>query len=115
MARGYKTGGRKPGSKNKRTADLEAATAETIEKIEAALGEAFAGDAHTLLVATYKDKSLPLETRIDAAKAAIRFEKPALSNVEAKNEHVHRYVARLPEKAKTTEQWQQQHPQPTIQ
>src|SRR5690348_10261439 len=79
MARGRKTGGRKPGSKNRRTKDLEAATAETVSKIEEALGDPFDGDAHALLVALYKDKTRPVELRLEAAKAAIRFEKPALA------------------------------------
>ena len=35
--------------------------------------------------------------------------------VDSSTEVVHRYVARLPEKSKSTEQWQQKHTAPTIQ
>jgi hypothetical protein len=38
----------------------------------------FKGDAHAFLMMVYKDPSLPLALRLDAAKAAIPFEKPAL-------------------------------------
>lgn len=109
MARGFKTGGRKPGSKNHRTQELQAATMNAAVQIAEALGAAFDGDAHALLMAIYKDLSQPIELRIDAAKAAIRFEKPVLASLEARSEIVHRYVARLPEKAKSTETWQQEH------
>jgi hypothetical protein len=43
---------------------------------------AFEGDAHSLLIAVYKDRSHPIELRLEAAKAAIRFEKPALGSIE---------------------------------
>lgn len=76
--------GRKPGSRNgftkERLAKAEASAAAVLE----AMPEAFAGDAHALLMTVYKDPSNPIDLRVDAAKAAIRFEKPALSNVEAK-------------------------------
>lgn len=106
MAQGFKTGGRKPGSKNRRTAKLETAMAEAEAEISAALGEPFNGDAHALLMAIYKNPAQPIELRIDAAKAAIRFEKPSLASLEAKSEIVHRYVARVPEKATDTQAWQ---------
>jgi hypothetical protein len=108
MARGFKTGGRKPGSKNRRTEELQAAAENAAQTISEVLGTAFDGDAHALLMAIYKDLSQPVELRIDAAKAAIRFEKPTLASLEAKTELIHRYVARLPEKAKSTETWQQE-------
>ena len=110
MARGYKTGGRKPGSKNKRTLEIEQATEGAAEMIARALGlDAFEGDAHSFLMAVYKNLKIPVDLRVDAAKAAIRFEKPALGQIESKSEIIHRYVARLPEKAANTEQWQEQH------
>lgn len=83
MARGVKTGGRVPGSKNKRTAQLEAARLEASEKIADVLGaRAFDGDAHALLMAVYKDGAYPIDVRLDAAKAAVRFEKPSFSSIE---------------------------------
>jgi hypothetical protein len=45
------------------------------------LPDAFAGDAHMLLQTVYKDQSNPVQLRVDAAKAAIKFEKPALAAV----------------------------------
>jgi hypothetical protein len=40
---------------------------------------------------------------------------PDLSSAEIKSETTVRYVARIPEKARTSEEWQQQHEQPTLQ
>ncbi|MGH8137171.1 MAG: hypothetical protein ACREVV_03100 [Steroidobacteraceae bacterium] len=54
------------------------------QKIEGVLGDsAFQGDAHALLVAIYKDENKPLPLRLDAAKAAIGYEKPRLSTIDA--------------------------------
>jgi hypothetical protein len=39
----------------------------------------FKGNAHALLMAIYKDHTLPLALRLEAAKAAIPFEKSALA------------------------------------
>lgn len=59
--------------------------AKAAEALSQAFGDAaFDGDAHTFLMAVYKDTRIDIEKRIDAAKAAIRYEKPALSSVEAK-------------------------------
>ena len=84
---GERTGrpkGRPPGAKNKHTVAREAAMKAAAAKIKTALGEgAFDGDAHALLVGVYKDTRRPIELRLDAAKAAIRFEKPTLSSVDA--------------------------------
>ena len=56
-------------------------------KIEATLGaDAFQGDAHALLTAVYKDLSQPLGIRVEAAKAAIGYEKPRLSSVDGRVE-----------------------------
>lgn len=115
MARGVKTGGRKPGSKNKRTTELDAAAKAAAEAISQALGRAFEGDAHAFLMAVYKNDAYPVDVRIDAAKAAIRFEKPTLASLEAKTEVVHRYVADVPEVAATVDQWHKQHAPATLQ
>jgi hypothetical protein len=115
MARGVKTGGRKPGSKNKRTVELAAAAENAAQAIAQALGEVFEGDAHAFLMAVYKDMTRPIETRIDAAKAAIRFEKPTLATLDSKTEVVHRYVADVPEVAATVDQWHKQHAPATLQ
>ena len=79
---GERRGGRQPGAKNKRTLEREAALAKAAAEIEGVLGDqAFDGDAHMLLMAVYKDGALPIDLRLDAARAAISFEKPRLSSV----------------------------------
>ena len=69
---------------------------------------AFEGDAHSLLIAIYKDESRPIELRLEAAKAAIRFEKPALAALDAKGtiENVHYAVGEQPV---TEDEWIEQH------
>lgn len=88
MALGKKTGGgSRKGKPNKRTAALDRAQAEAAEKIAGALGaDAFPGGAHDLLMSVYKDTTLPMEQRIDAAKAAIGYERPRLATVNSKVE-----------------------------
>jgi hypothetical protein len=85
MALGRKTGGgSRRGRPNKRTLAQERARAEAAAKIATALGAvAFEGDAHALLMVIYKDPAQPIETRIEAAKAAIGYEKPRLAAVQA--------------------------------
>jgi hypothetical protein len=105
MARGFKTGGRQKGSKNKRTLLLEERTRALLDNAKEIIGsEPFDGDAHAFLILTYKDKSLPLNLRLDAAKAAIRFEKPALTAVDAhgKTETVHYAIS---DKPMTPKEW----------
>lgn len=59
-------------------------------------------------------------TQVTAGVALMRKVLPDLSSAENKNEHIHRYVARVPDKATSVDSWQQQHAQklpenPTIQ
>jgi hypothetical protein len=106
MARGFKTGGRQRGSRNKKTVLLEEKGREALAK---ALGpQAFDRDAHSLLIAIYKDESRPVELRLDAAKAAIRFEKPALAALDARGtiENVHYAVGEQPV---TEDEWIERH------
>lgn len=51
-------------------------------------------------------------TQVTAALGLLRKSLPDLTAAEIKNETTVRYVARVPEKAKTAEQWQQQHAPP---
>ncbi|GBQ82319.1 hypothetical protein AA13595_0892 [Gluconacetobacter johannae DSM 13595] len=71
--------GLKKGTRRKRTVALE----EQMERITATLGHDVASGpqfgAHDVLVAMYRHPEVPLDLKLDAAKAAIRFEKPALS------------------------------------
>lgn len=83
---GTRTGnprGRPKGAKNRRTEDVEHAVAQAAERIAEVVPGAFEGDAHALLMAVYKDPGHEWPLRVDAAKAAIRYEKPALANVQA--------------------------------
>ena len=79
---GERRGGRKKGTPNKRTAARDA----HLQAVEARMAEVipglFEGDSHALLMSVYKDPAQEWSARIDAAKAAIRFEKPALAAVE---------------------------------
>ena len=77
------------------------------------LARAHTDSALRTLKGIMEQADAPPAARVSAAQALLdRGWGKAEQKIEA--EHVHRYVARLPEKAKTTEEWQQQHPQ-TIQ
>jgi hypothetical protein len=84
MAAGKKTGGRVAGTPNKRK--RQAVVAEAIARVGETIPDAFAGDAHALLIATYKNPNLDLHVRLDAAKAALPYEKPRLQTVTLANE-----------------------------
>src|SRR5262245_48997543 len=86
MAKRHKTGGRQKGSRNKRTQEREAATAAATALIGGTIPDAFAGDGHALLIATYKNPNLDLHVRLEAAKAALPYEKPRLQAVTLANE-----------------------------
>lgn len=92
--------GRPKGAKNKRTAATERAAAEAAEQIGGAIPGAFDGDAHALLMTVYKDPLKEWPLRVDAAKAAIRYEKPALASatlqadVKAQFTHLKRTLVR---------------------
>lgn len=80
---GERRGGRQKGSPNKRTVRQARAVKRVIEKVAAATGTPmFDGDAHALLILTYKDETQPLAVRLDAAKAAIGYETPKLTSVD---------------------------------
>lgn len=79
--------GRPRGAQNRKTAEQKAAVARVAVAIEALVPEAFTGDAHAFLMTVYKDPTIELDKRLDAAGKAIRFEKPTLSSVEARIEH----------------------------
>lgn len=87
---GTRTGkprGRPKGAKNKRTAAREKQVADLAAKAADALGvDVFDGNAHALLVLTYKDQKLPLDVRLDAARAAISYETPKLASITHKGD-----------------------------
>jgi hypothetical protein len=70
--------GRRPGAKSRKTIAREKALALAAKRLASgeAIPDAFKGDAHALLCAIYQDPLWPTELRIEAAKAALAFEKP---------------------------------------
>ena len=79
--------GRPAGALNKRTKAVAKAVEQAATTLAAIIPDAFPGDAHAYMMSIYKDPSLPQELRLDAAKAAARYEKPALSSVTATLTH----------------------------
>ncbi len=67
-----------------------------IDEVHQAIPNCFKGDAHTFLMTVYKDQRHPLALRLDAAKTAIKYEKPALATIEA-NVNVSLHEAALAE------------------
>ena len=82
MATGFKSGGRRKGAKNKATLERERALQAAAAKALGSPG-AFLGDAHSLLVSVYKNPHLPLEIRVEAARAALAYQKPRLAPIAA--------------------------------
>ena len=108
---GIRTGkprGRPKGSKSKRTKEVAKAMERAATQIADALPEAFDGDAHALLMAVYKDETRPIEVRLEAAKAAIRYEKPALAaiDVTSTNEHT---IYELSSEPISLDEWEAKH------
>ena len=101
MARGFKTGGKVVGSKNKSTLARMAAIEEACKKIANADGSSiFSGDAQALLTLIYKTESLPLDVRMRAAESANTRERPALQAVDSNIKEEKNYIVRMPEPLK---------------
>jgi hypothetical protein len=93
-----KTGGRGPGSKNKKTLEREEALRKAMAQISETLGEdAFQGDGVMLLQAVYKNPDFPADVRIEAATRAARYERPALSSVDQKGNAAGATIVYLPQ------------------
>lgn len=97
MAVGKKTGGRQKGTPNK-------ATAEKAAKVEAS-----GLTPLDYLISVMRDITLSRDERMDAAKAAAPYVHPRLSQVDSRAQVTHNYVARIPEPAKSADEWQKQH------
>jgi hypothetical protein len=83
-----KTGGRKAGTPNKRTVALQSATATAAEQINAVLGsDAFEGDALAFLMLVYRDPRQPVGLRLEAAKAALPYQRPRIASIAGKGEN----------------------------
>lgn len=74
--------GRKPGIRSARTVDRLRKVAELQSVLNDTIPRVFKGDAHAFLTAVYKNEDLDLKMRLDAATAAIGYEKPRLAAVE---------------------------------
>jgi hypothetical protein len=88
---GGKSGGRKPGSKNKLTLALAKMREEAMAKINEELGElAFKGDAVEFLQAIYKSPHFDPDIRLQAAKDVAQFEraKKTETTVEDKTHYI---------------------------
>lgn len=86
---GKRTGrprGRPAGAKSSRTVERERKVEEAAQVIASLIPGAFEGDSHAFLMSVYKDPAQPLATRLDAAKAAIGYEKPRLGTIEHKGD-----------------------------
>ena len=109
---GIRTGkprGRPKGAQNKRTEELAAKAAESAALLSEIIPDAFDGDGHAYLMSIYKNPKYDTPTRIDAAKAAIRYEKPALAAVELNGEMTTNYVVAMPDVATSNEEWLEQY------
>lgn len=82
MAYGKKTGGRQKGARNKATVRTLEAQNAAAAMIESVIPGAFDGDAHAYLMAVYKNPENKQNIRVDAAKAALPYEKARLASVE---------------------------------
>lgn len=76
--------GRPYGAKSRHTKARETALSQASAKIHMLMPGAFVGDAHALLMLCYKNSELPIEVRLEAAKAALPYEKPRLAPVEVR-------------------------------
>lgn len=74
--------GRKPGIRSARTVDRLRKVAQLQAVLNDTIPRVFQGDAHAFLTAVYKNEDLDLKMRLDAATAAIGYEKPKLAAVQ---------------------------------
>lgn len=79
-APGERRGGRQKGTPNRRTTKLAAAVQAATERLASA-----DLDAHGLLCAVYRDEDFPIDLRVEAARAALPFEKPRLATIDLGN------------------------------
>lgn len=97
MAAGRKTGGRTAGVPNKATVKRQAEIAASgLTPLD-------------YMLAIMRDAQADDELRFEAAKAAAPYVHPRLASIDNTGEAVRHYVARLPHKATTTDQWLAEH------
>jgi hypothetical protein len=101
---GSKSGGRKPGSKNRLTLEKLQLRQEAAKKINDALGEDdFKGSAVEFLQACYKMSGFDIEFRKDAAEKVAQYE--TAKKTEATIEDKTQYVVHMPAPVANLEEW----------
>jgi hypothetical protein len=112
---GTKSGGKKKGSRNKKTILRIEQMKLAAEKMANEDGSrVFAGDAHALLMTCYKNEDLPIEFRARCAEAALKFEKPALQAVDSSITERRQYVVEMPAQPATLDDWMRVHARNTL-
>jgi hypothetical protein len=101
---GERRGGRRPGSKNRRTLQLEAAVRQTVEGAKASdeLPAEF-------LRRVVQNEALDLNVRIAAAQACAPYFSPKLGNLRLEHENKPRAIYYMREERLTIEQWEQKY------
>ena len=86
MAKGRKTGGRKPGSKNKRSSEFSCAKAAFYARIEEEIGEdnAFKGRCPRAALRNLQEPTVALEIRVNAAEKSDQLREAAADAIDAK-------------------------------
>src|SRR5271156_2737424 len=76
--------GRRKGAKTTKPRRAAASTSRAVNVLtRRGIKDIFPGDAHAFLVSVYKNGELDLAPRVDAAKAAVPYERPRLPPVAA--------------------------------
>ena len=110
MPDGTRRGGRRPGSKNKATLELERAARQTVKDADSLSPGQMPKE---FLLAISQNEALPLATRVDAAKAVVGFYSPKLVaqhnlNQDAGGQY---WISDLP---MTPEEWEAEFCKPVI-
>ena len=101
---GAKSGGRKPGSKNKLTLSIAQLRAKAVQTMNDALGDrAFKGDGVDFLQAIYKNPEFDFDVRMEAATRASKFERA--TKTESMIDDKREYIVRMPEPPKDMDDW----------
>jgi hypothetical protein len=109
MPDGTRRGGRRPGSKNKATLELERAARHTVKDADSLSPGQMPKE---FLLAISQNEALPLATRVDAAKAVVGFYSPKLVAQHNLNQDAGQYwISDVP---MTPEEWEAEFCQPII-
>ena len=98
---GERRGGRRVGSKNRRTLELESAARQTVKDAESPSSGQMPKE---FLLAVSQNEKLPLAVRVDAAKAVVAFYSPRLANAHLDADVRGQYW--ISDKPMTPEEWE---------